>query len=203
MYALFSFTGFRESKRADPCPFLQSLRCGDPSAIRILVNEYGPRIHGFLRCLVPSNEMAEDLTQDVLIKVYQKCGQIESPRSFETWMFTLARNIALKEMKRKRYRSEVPKDAKWFETQHSGTTGQPFRHLSAEESALLLKEALSTLDDKRREILALRYFSGLPLQEIADVMKLPLGSIGTTIARSLESLKEYFDSRGIRMEDLI
>jgi len=45
MYAIFPFAAFQESKRADSGPFLQSLRSGDPSAIRILVSEYGPRIH--------------------------------------------------------------------------------------------------------------------------------------------------------------
>lgn len=189
--------------KVDVTDLVTRLQKGETSAVRDMVRLYGARIHGFLRCLVRSDETAEELTQEVLIRIYRKCGHVNSPARFESWLFTLARNIAIKEMSRSRYRKESSKEISWFDTWIGSENEHPLEKISAEQSALLLREALATLDGKRREIMALRYFSDLSLKEISHVMNIPIGSIGTTITRSLESLKQYFDSRGIKVEDLL
>ena len=193
----------QEPGRMDVKSLVSRLQAGEPSAVRVFVKMYGPRVHGYLRCLVHSPETAEDLTQEVLTKSYQKCGQIESAEKFESWLFTLARNMAYKEMKRKHYRVEFTRDVEWFDTRDGGNADHPARNFGADECARFLSEALCTLSEKRREIMALRYYSGLSLQAIADLMQIPIGSIGTTITRSLERLKKYFDSRDIKVEDLL
>lgn len=182
---------------------LHQLKSGDPEAVRAFVNEYAPRIHGFIRCLIYSNETAEDLTQEVLLKAFRKCRQVRNPEQFHSWLFTIARNAALKEMAHKRYRVESSVDQRFLDELAAGSGNAGMEKISREQCAILLAEALSTLDEKRREIMALRYYSGLPLKAIARVTGLPLGSIGTTITRSLESLRGYFDSRGISFDDLI
>jgi len=186
-----------------PGHLIQRLQAGDPSAVRELVHHYGPKLHGFLRCLVHSHEIAEDLTQETLITAYQKCGQVRATEKFDTWLFTLARNLAYKEMNRKSHKMETSLDMSWFDSIQDRNSNHPLRHLTAEEAAQLLSTALATLDAKRREIMALRYYSDLSLQEIAGMMNLPLGSIGTTIVRSLATLKKFFESKGLKVEDLL
>ncbi len=179
------------------------LQAGEDSAVRDLVRLYGPRLKGFLRCLVHSDELAEDLMQEVFVKAYVKCTQIESPERLEAWLFALSRNAAYKEMRRKRYKLETPRDLAWFDSVEGTAGSNPVEALGAAESARFLEEALSTLDARRREIMALRYFSDLSLKAIAEVMKIPIGSVGTTIVRSLKTLKKYFDSKGLKVEDLL
>ena len=193
----------REPKSEGTENLIRGLQAKDPAALRRFVEEYGPRIQGFLYCLVHSREIAEDLSQEVILRIFRKCGQLRSMQKFETWLFTLARNVAYKEMKHKRYKAEIPMEQTWFDTRLSGETGHPVRRLSSEEASMLLSEAFGVLDYKPREIMALRYYSGLSLQAIAAVMNIPLGSVGTTIKRSLEKLKKYFDSKGIKLEDLL
>lgn len=192
-----------QEARVDSGSLLQRLQAGEPSAVHDLVQNYGGRLMGFLRCLVHSQEIAEDLAQETIIRVYQKCGQVKSPERFDTWLFTLARNIAYKELARKHYQRELPQETEWFDELQSQSATHPMMKLTAEDAGRLLQAALSTLDEKRREIMAMRYYSGLSLQEIAEVLHLPLGSIGTTITRSLASLKKYFDARGLKVEDII
>ena len=123
----------QEPGRVDVKSLVSRLQAGEPSAVRVFVKMYGPRVHGYLRCLVHSPETAEDLTQEVLIKSYQKCGQIETAEKFETWLFTLARNMAYKEMKRKRYRVEFTRDVEWFDTRDGGNADHPARNFGADE----------------------------------------------------------------------
>jgi RNA polymerase sigma-70 factor (ECF subfamily) len=182
---------------------LKRLQAGEPSAAGELVRYYGPRLKAFLRCLVHSEELAEDLTQETFIRVCRKCGQVRLPEKFDTWLFALARNIAYKEVSLKRNQMEVPQDTSWFDTLEGSRGVHPMKALSAEEAGRLLNEALAILDAKWREIMAMRYYSGLSLQQISEVMNIPLGSIGTTISRSLTALKKYFDAKGLKVEDIL
>lgn len=200
---MLRLTAFLENGVNPGLYLLPGLQKGEPKAVMEFVSIYRPRIHGFLWCILHSIETAEDMTQETMIRAYQKCNQIESPEKFESWLFTLARNLALKEMKKRRYLAEIGMEIDWFDSQPGAGIGEIIKKLNAEQSAILLKDALAILNEKPREIMALRYFSGLSLQQIADVTGIPLGSIGTTITRSLESLKKYFESRGIKGEDLL
>lgn len=202
-YKILEMPAFPDSGISHGSQLLPGLQKGDPQAVLAFVRIYRPRIHGFLWCLVHSTETAEDITQEVMMRAYQKCNQIESAKNFESWLFTLARNMALKEMRRKRHTAEIDMESEWFDSRPGVEFSNPIRKLNAEQSALLLKEALAVLNDKPREIMALRYFSSLSLQEIADVTGIPLGTIGTTIRRSLDCLKKYFMSRGIKGEDVL
>jgi RNA polymerase sigma-70 factor, ECF subfamily len=187
----------------DARDFVKSLQAGDDLAIRTFVRNYGPRIYGFLKCIVHSHEIAEDLCQEVLIKACRKCGQLKSADKFESWLFTLTRNSAYREMSRKRYKLETHLSTELFDNMVGSRGEESLKKISNQESAVILNQALASLSDKRREIMALRYYSGLSLKEIAEITKTPTGSIGTTIKRSLETLKKYFNSRGVRVEDIL
>ncbi len=190
-------------ERMTDAGMLQGLRTGNPAAVHRFVTEFGPRIHGFVRCFVAQTETAEDLTQEVLLRAYQKCSQVNQPDHFVPWLFSLARNVALKEMSRRRYSVETPRENAWFDEREAERPNSPSDRLKTSDRALLLGQALATLEERNRQIMALRYYSGLPLKEIADIMNIPIGSIGVMIRRSLEALKKYFDSQGLKVEDLL
>ena len=193
----------RAEKKKDNLELLRGLQNKEAEAVREFVGRYAPRISAYLKCFVYSSELCEDLTQEALVKACRKCSQIRNPRRFESWLFTMTRNMAFRELQRKRHSAEIHREQEWFENIHQSAGNDPVKKLSAEECSRLLNNALSRLDDKRREIMALRYYSELSHKEIAEVMHIPVGSIGVTISRSLETMKKYFDSKGMKLEDLI
>ncbi|MCB2156170.1 RNA polymerase sigma factor [bacterium] len=177
---------------------------GEHEAVHELVAIYSRRIQAFVRTIVHSPELAEELTQDVFVRAYTKRNTLANRDKLEAWLFALARNCALKEMKRKRYRVESVVDQDEIAERAGGEDAPPQpREVQEAELAELLDEALAQLDEKRRQLMTLRYYSHLGLAEIAEVMEMPIGSVGTTISRSLAQLKDFFQSRGFRIEDLM
>jgi len=123
---------------------------------------------------------AEDLTQDVFVKVHQKAGELREPDRFRGWLFAIARNEMVSYWRREQPRVES-------------------RHLEdpvAEPdmaSALRLTDMLRTLEPAERDLVVLRFVDGLSYEELAEALKLPMGTIKWRIfnvrkklARSLE-----------------
>lgn len=179
-------------------------QAGDHAAVQELVDVYGGRLLAFLSAMVRSRDLAEDLLQDVLACAYSKRSQLARPDRLESWLFALARNAALRELARPRYRAEVAVEQEEIEACAGADPARPASHrVQHDQAAALLLDALSTLDDRRRELVALRYYSDLGLKEIAEVLQMPLGSVGTTLVRTLEVLRRHFASRGLSAEDLL
>lgn len=175
---------------------------GDHAAVHTLLELYGRRLQAFLRQFVRSEELAEDIAQDVFVMAYTKRESLLNPAKFEAWIFRMAKNAAINEMKKKRHKVESAMDQEIMEGM-IGCETSPWEGLQEERAGNRLDEALKCLDEKRRTIMALRYFSGLSLKEIADVMDIPMGSVGTTIVRALEQMRKHLEAKGLRAEDLL
>ncbi len=180
---------------------LSRARRRDPDALRQLVAAYSPRVFGLLYRLVGSREAAEDLFQETFLRVVRGIEQYEHVGKFEPWLFRIAANLA-RDRARKRTRrgeSEMLADDALAELSAErgspapAASGTPVDRLIGQETQEQLAAALDKLPPADREVILLRHYSELSFREIADVLKIPLGTALARAHRALARLRAELD----------
>lgn len=183
---------------------VRRFRAGDEGALDVLVDRFGARLKAYLRTMLGNADTAEELTQEVFVRAWQHREQLRDGRKLEAWLFTTARHLGLREAGRARYRMESTREPQVLAAMELADRGPGQSDgLQRLQGAALLHRALESLDPKRRELVGLRYFSELSLAEIGEVLGMPLGSVGTTLQRSLLALRGWFEREGLKAEDLL
>ena len=172
-------------------------RAGDEAAWRELVALYTRKVFGVAYRFVGKVDDAEDLTQEIFVKVYQSLDRYRPGEGhFTTWLMTLARNHAIDDYrKRRQERSRRTDDPSVLETFPSGADS-PLRALEKQDRVRLVHRGLRSLPPDLREPLVLCDLKGLPYDEIASILDLPLGTVKSRINRGrLELAKRLLASR--------
>ena len=163
---------------------LQRCRAGDQAAWRDLVARHTRRVFNLAYRFVGRVDEAEDLTQEVFIKVYQSLDRYrQSEGSFTTWLTTVARNQVIDNYRRRREEKRRRLDApEILEVMASPEEGQ-LQGLEREERVEFVRRGLRALPPDLREPLILCDLQGLPYEEVASILQLPLGTVKSRINR--------------------
>ncbi len=170
----------------------RGLKRQDGGLIDELIVEYQHRLLRYLLYLTSSREIAEDLFQETWIRVLQRGAQFNGNARFDTWLFTIARNLVI-DFRRKR--TTVSLDAlcegtgeeRPFEAPAADPT--PYEVYQLRENSVRVAQALLTLEPLQREVLVLRFHEELSLDEIAQVTRAPLSTVKSRLYRGLAALK--------------
>jgi len=163
-------------------------RQGDQDAFGALVNRHQHRLVRFVRLMMssaPDREGAEDVAQEAFLRAYRSLGQFRGQSTFRTWLYQIATNVARTHSSRRRDRQEVQEP----ETAHANErpSGENIeRRVIAQDQ---LRRALDALPGDWREALVLRDIEGLEYREIADLLKIPMGTVESRIFRGRQRLK--------------
>lgn len=174
---------------------LQTISGGDHLAFKRLVERYQSRLFNFLYRYLRDREAAEDLTQEVFLKVYQAAPRFEPRAKVRTWVFTIAYNLAVNELRRQRRRRLLgllvreDREATAIEASEGGD------HLELEET---MTAALGLLPHSQRAALLLRVRDELSYQEIAEVLGVSHASVESLLFRARERLRRLLRSREAR-----
>jgi RNA polymerase sigma-70 factor (ECF subfamily) len=172
---------------------VRGLRRRDPDLLDELISRYRYRLPRYLWALTGSREAAEDLFQETWIRVLEK-GHQYSPRwSFETWLFSIARNLAIDMLRRRQPESletllQSGDEGAGRECPHP-TSVSPYEGAAAGERAERVQAVLRRLPAGAREVLVLRFQEDLDLNEIAEVIGAPLSTVKSRLYRGLEALR--------------
>jgi len=161
----------------------------DVTAYREILRRYEGLVFNTCNKILNSRGDAEEVAQDVLIQIYHKISQFEGRSLFKTWLYKIVHNYCnnrLSKIIRKRQGSEKYED---LETQKelSRENESVANDLSAD-----VQEAINKLKDGEREILTLKFMSGLTIQEIAEVLEIGLSASKMRLYRAMESFKEVY-----------
>ena len=160
-----------------------------------LIVRYQHRLLRYLLYLAGNREQAEDLFQEVWMRVLVRGGQYNGQARFETWLFTIARNLLI-DLRRKRTMSSLDELFEGgtdedrpmaFEIADDDPT--PFDHLSNMEDRSRIATALLEVDTLHREVLVLRFHEELSLEEIAKVTRAPLSTVKSRLYRGMAMIK--------------
>jgi RNA polymerase sigma-70 factor (ECF subfamily) len=174
----------------------------DSAAFAELVDRFQHRLVGVMHHLVGSPHEAEDLAQEVFLRVYRTRAKYTPKAKFSTWLFTIANNLALNALRDRTRRPHVPLDARESgplgprPAEHlvSGRDGPPGRHLQEAELAAVVRRALDELNDRQRMAVVLNKFEDMGYAEIADVMGLTAKAVKSLLSRARGKLREALQS---------
>ncbi len=194
-----------ETRLAD---WLARCALGDRAAFRKLYEATAPRLLGVIAQLVGRGAVAEDLLQDVYVKIWKAAGQYRpGAGSPMAWLAATARYRAIDHLRSRGTRPEVaiadlpshgdPDDADSDPTNRMPDPGAgPAGAFEAQSGAVAVQKCLSTLQGAQQQSISLAYYQGLSHGEIATHLGAPLGSVKTWVRRGLIALKTCLESCG-------
>lgn len=174
------------------------VRDDDAAAFAELVERFQHRLVGVMHHLVGNPDEAEDLAQEVFLRVYRTRKKYRPRAKFSTWLFTIANNLALNALRNRKRRPVLP-----LELQQSGgdvptttaapaqTRDQPPTHnLQQQELAAVIRAALDGLNERQRVAIVLNKFEDMNYADIAEVMGLTTKAVKSLLSRARVRLRE-------------
>ena len=178
-----------EKTTTDDLRLLERIRRGDTDGAAELFERYAPALLRFTDRMLNDRATAEEVTQEVFVKVISRAHQYDGRAGVASWLFAIAANACRDRRRRDRRASIVPLE----------TVAEPRAKGEGIEATLMLAErrgavrkALAELSDEQREALVLARYHGMPYAEIAQTLGISVGAVKTRIFRAVETLKAHF-----------
>ncbi|HEY7123668.1 MAG TPA: sigma-70 family RNA polymerase sigma factor [Ktedonobacterales bacterium] len=162
------------------------------SHFEVLYQRFYPGILGLLRFLVGNQEVAEDLTGLVFEKAWKHFADVRTPEAAGPWLFRIAQNCAADYFRRTRPTVSLER---LLSIEHPRAASLEEHTLAHEDQRLLLAQ-LQRLSEREREIIGLKFVARLTNREIASVLQVPEGTVGSLLYRTLRRLRAALDAAG-------
>ena len=176
---------------------VERLKAGDVDALAAAYDTYGGLAFSVAFRIVGDRQKAEDVTQDVFLRLWNSASLFDASRgSLRTWILTMVRNRSIDALRGRgaRERAELP----LFDTQPSTqASDDPWRAVADEFEAEAVREALGKLPVEQRQVIELAYYAGYTQNEIAEITRVPLGTVKGRTRLALEKLHSYLAGKGL------
>jgi RNA polymerase sigma-70 factor (ECF subfamily) len=193
----------RRYELSDPdVRLMLEVREGNASAFEELMLRYQNRVLTIIEHLVGSRDEAEDLTQDVFLRVFRSRKRYVPGAKFSTWLFTIVNNVALNARRGRSRRREVQVAERLSESGNvrglaemaQAASGQlPTRILDKAEMRDVVRAALSVLNERQLMAVLLNKFEGLGYAEIAEAMEMSSQAVKSLLSRARQALREVLE----------
>ncbi len=166
---------------------------GDSTAFDELFDRYGPRLLAYLQGMTRDPCLAEDLLQETFVRVHQHIHRYEERGAFKAWVYRTATNVALTELRRRRYATSVPLDEEALHVEEPGA--DPARRLETGLRLAAVDEALSQLGEEHRVVILLRVREEMGMREIAETLRVPVGTVKSRMHHAVRYLREWIETQ--------
>ncbi len=172
----------------DELKLIQDFNNGNEQAYNQLVLRYKEKIYWIVRRMITDHDEADDVTQNVFIKAYHSLGSFKGDSSFYTWIYRIAINLSLNEIRRKKLRRTFSLDEEIHHVR--STDAQPLEAMERDERTRLIREAIELLPDKQKKVFILRYYEELPYEEISRILKTSVGGLKANYFHAVRKIGE-------------
>ena len=189
-----------DPRELDDAQVVRQVLRGKREMFGVLLERYQKPIFNFVYRFCGNYDFAQELTQETFLRCYQFLKSYDPKRKFSTWLYTVAKNLCIDELKKHRFAREVSLDDALPAVDARGAAegadrSQQVLCIRREEDFRLL-EALQELPASARTVLLLHYFQGLAYQEIGEALDLPVSTVKIRIFRAKKSLLEKWRELG-------
>jgi RNA polymerase sigma-70 factor, ECF subfamily len=177
---------------------------GQRDAFGAMVRRYERELYGYLRRYLGDGDLADDVFQNTFLQLYTKISTYESGRRVRPWLYTIAKNQAIDALRRSGRHPTVSLDQasdsidgdvqsliSLVENRSSG----PADAAVGEERRQLIRASVDRLPDFLRQVVILAYYQGLKYREIADIMRIPVGTVKSRLHAALTKLNEAWSAQ--------
>jgi RNA polymerase sigma-70 factor (ECF subfamily) len=166
-------------------------RClqGDQTAWDAIVRQYWRKVFNVAYKFVGRHDLAEDLTQDIFLKIFRSLDTFDRRANFQTWLISVSRNLCIDHYRSvRKERQTIDRDVDASELSPASTDGGPMAALEQRDRVTLLRDALAGLPETLRAAVVMRDIQELSYQEIASALRLPEGTVKSRINRGRTEL---------------
>lgn len=175
---------------------ISMLKQGDEAALRIIYDRFYDRVFYLAIQFLKSPESAEEIVQDVFLKLWEKRQEIDETRPVEAWLYTVTRNRVINQF-RKVAREQACLKVKEVLPETTDFDKTADKKILDREVENLLDQALRQLPEKQREVYRLARLEGYSRNEIADHLHISALTVKTHMARALISVRSYLEQKGV------
>ena len=168
---------------------------GNQEAFGEIVTLFQQRLYQVCYRMLGNAQEAEDIAQEAFVRAYVNIHTYDQKRKFSTWLYRIATNLCIDRIRKKKpdyfLDATVPgTDGLNMYSQIAASGDLPEEEVERMETQDRVQYEISRLPDKYRTVIILRYMEELPLQEISDILELPLGTVKTRVHRGREALRK-------------
>jgi RNA polymerase sigma-70 factor (ECF subfamily) len=160
-------------------------QAGDRAALEEVLKIVQEPLYRYIYRLVGEHTLAQDILQEVFIRIYRKLGWLNEPELFRPWAYRIASREAFKHLRREKRWKEQVRDEEVLEAIPARDVEDPL----TSELIAHLPQLIAGLSPASRAVLILHYLEEMPLTEVADVLGIALGTVKSRLAYGLENLR--------------
>ncbi len=185
MEAALQWTSAKQQEIADPdVQLMLRFKDGDPGAFESLFARHTRALVNFAYRFVRSREVAEELAQDVFLKVYESAGSYQAQAKFTTWLYRIATNVCLNEIRKPHFRAAQNA----VDESLCVAASEPDDSLERQSVGRVLKQALDGIPENQRTAFILNKYQEFSYAEVAGIMKISEKAVKSLIHRAKEAL---------------
>ena len=169
---------------ATPDTLIARCLSGDQAAWDAIVRQNWRKVFNVAYKFVGKHEEAEDLTQDIFLKIFKALATFDRRANFQTWIVSISRNLCIDHYRSvRKERMTIAREVDTNDLQPASTDRTPYAAAEHQDLRVMLRQALQTLPETLRTAVVLRDLQELSYQEIADKLQLPEGTVKSRINR--------------------
>ncbi|MBU1045912.1 sigma-70 family RNA polymerase sigma factor [Patescibacteria group bacterium] len=158
----------------------------------VLIERYEEKIRRYARKFLSNKEDTDDIIQTVFIKAYVNIQSFDIKRKFSSWLYRIAHNELVNHLRKRRFFSSFNFDV-FLPHSIRLRDNETDREVNYQEMRTIIEKCLNRLEMKYREVIIFYYLEELSYQEIADILQLPISTIGVRLSRGREKLKTIYN----------
>jgi len=172
---------------------------GDQNAFAEIVELFQDKLFRVCFRMLGNRHEAEDIAQEAFVRAYINIHTFDTKRKFSTWIYRIATNLCIDRIRKKKPDYFLDAEVAGTEglnmySQIASTEELPEEEVLKMEMQDRVQYEISRLPDKYRAVIVLKYMEDLPLQEISDILEMPLGTVKTRIHRGREALRKQLST---------
>ncbi|WP_256761610.1 RNA polymerase sigma factor SigW [Cohnella sp. WQ 127256] len=173
---------------------------GDQRAFAEIVDMYKDKLYHLAYRMTGNRQEAEDVVQETFLRVYKNLDRYDENQKFSTWIYRIATNLCIDRLRKRKAVYSLDAES----SEHEGLDGYamlpsddrtPESELLLSETQKLIRGAIATLPVKYKSVMILRYLQDMSLQEISDVLGMPVTTVKTRVHRGREFMRKKLENK--------
>ena len=162
------------------------------AAFKQLLNKYQQKIYWHVRRMVIDHDDADDVTQDIFVKVWRNLDKFREDSQLYTWLYRIATNECITFLNKKKQKQNVSLDDE--SSAYLSETLADGNYFNGDKAQMKLQQALLTLPEKQRLVFNMKYFDDMKYDEISDVLGTSVGALKASYHLAVKKIENFFNS---------
>lgn len=173
---------------------------GDQQAFAELVDLYQDKLYHMAYRMLSNRQEAEDVVQDTFLRVYKNLDRFDETLKFSTWIYRIATNLCIDRLRKRKQTYSLDAESQDYEgldgySMIPSDDRTPESELILSDTQRIIHQAMETLPPKYKSVMMLRYIQDLSLQEVGDILGMPVTTIKTRVHRGREFLRKKLEHK--------